>query len=147
MNRPIDYSSENGKQLVLAVVVVATFIAALLAGLWFLSAILYICFAADKAAEVIIVNNTGRNLVVTSGERKLLLPSGKSIGPYAGVEWTFAIQPPQEHAWHYELAPIKQKNFYLQIEPGGAIYLLPSPPQQPIQNLPPQPNGYPLRPK
>jgi hypothetical protein len=142
MNRPLNDSDWDHK---LANVAFVCFIVILLGCFtWIGMAGIYIWLGQDRAMVVILLNNTGQKLTITSWGQTHVLPSGDSV---RGLGWEFTILAEKGEKWSYQLAPIKQEYFYLQIERDGKIYLLPEIPRQPIHNLPSQPDRYPLSPQ
>lgn len=108
---------------------------------------IYIYFGADRVPNVVLLNNTGQSLTINWEGQTHALPSGNTLELPPRQSWAFTIKTEKGERWSYELAPIDQKDFYLQIEPDGSIYLLRVKPQESIPNLPPQPNRYPLHPQ
>jgi hypothetical protein len=113
----------------------------------------YIALGPCRPANMVFVNNTGRNLVVVADGRSSPLPSGGAAEiwpPYNSQELT--IQIGGGKVWRYKMAPLEYgqsgvgHSYYLQVEADGSVFVLPFKADRPTQNLPTQPTGYPLRP-
>ena len=116
-------------------------------------AVMYIEFGQDKPSFIIIVNNSGQELVLMEDDDSNVLP------PFEATETTlhrmeaFFIKLPNDAIWQYNLSPIDirtyrhQHRIYMQIQPDGKIYVLPYKTLRPVKELPSQPVGYPLAPR
>ncbi len=104
-------------------------------------------------------NNSGEDLVIVSydGER---VPHEFSVAARASVDVQFSNQLSINHTkgeWKYDLVRTDQRYHYnragglrvqdIQIDTDGAIYLLLPKTKKTVKQFPPQPDGYPIRPK
>jgi hypothetical protein len=104
-------------------------------------------------------NNSGQDLVIVSYDGKLV-PHEFHVASAASVDVQFPTQLRIKHPngeWKYDLARTDNRYHYtragglrvqdIQIEADGAIYLLLPKTKQAAKQFPPQPDGYPIRPK
>jgi hypothetical protein len=116
---------------------------------------LYVQVAADRVPTLVVVNNSGQRLTVTSAATVVPLPSSMI------AEVPFPSTPPpvilvgtaDGRTWKYKWAPLDGASYgygfqiYLQIEADGAIYVLPGKVKGVSKPLPAQPASYPLKPQ
>lgn len=119
--------------------------------------ILYVNIAACRGADgIYFVNNTGRQLTIDVASNVEIVPSGQQRRlPPRDVD--FSIQTKGGETWRYHMTPVDRRkhpnaeadkySIIFQVESDGSVYLLYSKAQEPLKNLPPQPEGYPLRPQ
>jgi hypothetical protein len=114
----------------------------------------YVSVAADRGFSFVIVNHSGRPLQVTIGDHSYSLENG-SLVEAAPSSSRLITAEANGSTWQYRWEPVgrewvartsRRKLAYLQIEPDGSAFLVPAAVDRPIDNLPDQPPGYPLRP-
>ena len=114
--------------------------------------------ACTRAPHLIVFNRTGVPLTVQrtppyetdvtippGATHRARFPDSMELTVVAGAAtWRYAVTfPPREMArWSRLGTP----EFQLQIEPDGRVYVLPPTVQLPVDQLPPQPPGFPLSP-
>jgi hypothetical protein len=106
----------------------------------------------DRAVIPVIVNRSGHELTIIQGDEITHVPDGEMAESkhwWPGIR----LEIEQGEIWDYEPAPFKYQgyvfnyHFYCQVESDGSIYLLPFKADGPVERLPSQPEGYPLRPR
>jgi hypothetical protein len=115
----------------------------------------YIAFGQDKVPTLVLVNNSGQGLTITSAATVV------SLTPSTTAEVPFPSTPPplivvrtaDGHSWKYMWVPLDGASYgygpqiYMQIEADGTIYVLPGKVKRVSKPLPVQPVGYPLKPQ
>jgi hypothetical protein len=104
-------------------------------------------------------NNSGQDLVIVSYDGKLV-PHEFRVAVGESVDVQFPTKLTIKHSngeWEYDLVRTDKRYHYtrtgglrvqdIQIEADGAIYLLPPKTKQAGRQFPPQPDGFPIRPK
>lgn len=110
--------------------------------------------------QVQLFNNTGQNVTIVSFDARTnastdFVRAGDNVG--LGIPSKLEIANRTHGTWHYDLKRVPMEfhkqvgwNRHLlrfQIQEDGAIYVLSPGTSGPVTNFPPQPIGYPLRPK
>ena len=127
---------------------------ALLAG----AAVIVGIAACTRAPHLLLFNRTGvlltiqhtppyeADVTIAPGvAEEARFPDSMELTVVAGAAtWRYAVRfPPREMArWSKLGTPV----FQFQVEPDGRVYVLPPTVQLPIDQLPPQPPGFPLSP-
>lgn len=99
-----------------------------------------------------LINNTSSNLTIESDGVMYDAPTKKVTRiRWPGNTLSLHIKSGLGNSWDYKVkffsnSYAKNGKSYMQIEPDGAVYLLPIGTLTPMGKLPPQPTGYPLKP-
>ena len=115
--------------------------------------ILYVTIASDSVPDLVFVNHSGQDVLITiHGNSFQVQRDGSIETPFVGETPVFRITTSKNEDWIYEWAPLGGMDYrfhnriYLQIEPDGQLYVLPIQVNSPLDHLPSQPVGYPLKP-
>jgi hypothetical protein len=114
----------------------------------------YVYFAADGVPSYVFINNTNRSLTLNFmvDSRAYTVASAQAVTVPPLSDWSFTIDEGDGKQSRYKLAPVDRSHvskntIYFQIQQDRSVYLVISPSETPIQNLPLQSEGYPLRPQ
>jgi hypothetical protein len=115
--------------------------------------ILGIQFMSDKLPNLLISNHSGQSVTIIIHGRSFhhIQPDSSVETPFVDETWTIAIVTSAQ-TWSYKWFPLNEGGYLssnriiLQIEPDGKLYVLPYWAIPPVDDLPPQPIGFPLIP-
>jgi hypothetical protein len=110
-------------------------------------------FGVDMPPTILIANHSGQHLTLLGEEYTNQIPSGVVVeAPWPTAKKIFRFQNDNDEEWIYKWIPVsspyyQHRQYYIQIEPDKKLYALSSRVDSPVEDLPPQPAGYPLPPQ
>jgi hypothetical protein len=115
---------------------------------------LFITLASDRVPTLVFLNHTGQDVTIIIDGSPFQVQQGKSIEtPFIQQDYSFSVRTLKNEDWIYQWATLNETYYsfhdriYLQIEPNGHLYVLRFQANSPVDQLPSQPVGFPLKPK
>jgi hypothetical protein len=111
---------------------------------------IFILFGVDTIPTLVVSNHAEENLILIGEQETHRIPSNTVVEvPWPTSNKILRFRTDNNEEWIYKWIPTREpfyqhRQYYIQMEPDRRIYALPFLVASPTQNLPSQPDGYPL---